>query len=129
MPNLVHSLDGTSLSLLHEKFSINFGNNAQFFSVHDCFGTTCDKVDLLNTLLASVYTHLYSSDPYLYKFDKNILDIIESSTDYKLDRNKRELWLGGKNDPYLIHDIDWVTNQKKVSSIIINKIDSKFIII
>ena len=61
---------------------------SQFYSVYDCFGTTCDKVSLLERLLASVHTDLYSSDPYLYysrphtcvcfyKFDKSILDSIE----------------------------------------------------
>jgi hypothetical protein len=50
----------------------------QFFSVHDCFWTTTEKVFILKTMLASVYTDIYSSDPHLYKFDKNILDLIEN---------------------------------------------------
>ena len=78
MPNLIHSLDGSYLSLLYEKFSHLYCNDEtlQFFSIHDCFATTCDKVSNLKTLLASVYTDFYSSDPYLYNFDKFILDTI-----------------------------------------------------
>lgn len=73
MPSLIHSLDATCLSLLYEEFinSFNLKNVTQFFSVHGYFGTTCDKVYIVKTILASVYTDLYSSDPYLYKFDKS----------------------------------------------------------
>jgi DNA-directed RNA polymerase len=71
MPNLIHSLDASSLSLLYEKFNYSYNGDVQFFSVHDCFGTTCDKVFLLKTILASVYTDIYSTDPYLLEFDKN----------------------------------------------------------
>lgn len=30
-----------------------------FFSVHDCFGSTCDKVSILKTILAYVCRELY----------------------------------------------------------------------
>jgi len=88
-------LDGSSLSLLYEQFASSFSpyEAIQFFSVHDCFGTTCDKVDILKTILASVYTDLYSSDPYLYKFDKFILESIENNSDNKLNRVERTLEL------------------------------------
>jgi hypothetical protein len=39
-------------------------------------------------MLASVYTDIYSSNPYLYKFYKNILDFIENNINYKLDYEK-----------------------------------------
>lgn len=86
MPNLIHSLDGSSLSLLYEQFTntLSLEHIPQFFSVHDCFGTTFDKVSNLKTILASVYIDLYSSDPYLHKFDKYVLDTIEANTDNKL---------------------------------------------
>ena len=54
---------------------ITFSNDnqlIQFFSVHDCFATTCDKVSVLKTILASVYTELYTNDPCLVKFDNSV---------------------------------------------------------
>jgi DNA-directed RNA polymerase len=104
MPNLIHSLDGSSLSLLFNQFSNLYNKSSQFYSVHDCFGTTCDKVFILKTILASVYTDIYSSEPYLYNFDKDILDNIEKKTNYKLDRKNRTLEF--LNTTYTIHDID-----------------------
>ena len=58
MPNLIHSLNATSLNILYSKFSFVY-DNPQFLAIHDCFGTTMDKVYTLKTLLASVYTYLY----------------------------------------------------------------------
>lgn len=132
MPNLIHSLDASSLVLLYSKFS-NIYNNPQFYSVHDCFGTTMDKVENLKTLLASVYTDLYSRDNYLDKFDKCILDHIENSTpEGTLDRKKRTVKLPNfrlKNDVYHIHDIEWVKNKKIVDASNFKKIESQYILI
>lgn len=128
MPNLIHSLDSTSLSLLYEQFihSFNLKHATQFFSVHDCFGTTCEKVFTLKTLLASVYTDLYSSEPYLYRFDKYILDHIEANN-IKLDRVQRKVEHNDKK--YILHDVEWVMNKKHLSSLAIRRIDSQNIIL
>lgn len=90
MPNVIHSLDATSLSLLYNSFSKEFFS-VQFYSVHDCFVTTCDKVFVLKTILASVYTD--ASEAYLYKFNKGIFDQIENSTDYTVHHIKRAVVL------------------------------------
>jgi DNA-directed RNA polymerase len=105
MPNLIHSLDGSSLSSLYYEFSQSY-NNPQFFSVHDCFATTCDKVETLKTLLASVYTDMYSSKPYLLKFDENILNTLEVMSDAELIREERKVIMPDGKSSYLLHDID-----------------------
>jgi hypothetical protein len=91
--------------LLYKLFTYFYKDKQkQLFSIHDCFGTTCDKVSVLKTILASVYTDLYSSKQYLIKFDKDILDSIETQTDYKLDRVRRIIKVGDKT--YKLKDID-----------------------
>lgn len=51
MPNLIHSLDATSLTLLfdifYRKVRYNNNNNVNFYSVHDCFGVTAPNVRVL----------------------------------------------------------------------------------
>lgn len=81
MPNLVHSLDSTSLSLLYNAFHKEVAKNniANFYSVHDCFGVTANSVDLLISLLKSVYISIYSGKKYLAKFDKDIIENIKSA--------------------------------------------------
>ena len=88
MPNLIHSLDATSLCLLFKRFCELY-ETPQFYSIHDCFGTTADKVFTLKTLLASVYTDLYTKDHYLYSFDRNLFKDIERNTGYKVDPETR----------------------------------------
>jgi DNA-directed RNA polymerase len=109
MPNLIHSLDGGSLCLLAIKFFNNYNVKPQFYSVHDCFGTTIDKIETLKTLLASVYTDIYSENVYLEKFDKSVLDYIENNTPGILDRENRTVFLQNtdlKNNLYKLYDID-----------------------
>jgi DNA-directed RNA polymerase len=75
MPNLIHSLDAYSITELYNLFSLKY-DECQFYSIQDCFGTTCDKVETLKTLLVFVYVDLYSDNNYLVKFDNNIIKYI-----------------------------------------------------
>lgn len=118
MPNLIHSLDATTMSLLYKIFSKKYPSPL-FFSIHDCFATAAAAV--LKTLLASVYTDLYSNDHYLIKFDQDLFDTINKSTDYKVDYKNRTIELDSGN--YVIHDIEWVLNKKIVNKKSIKKID------
>jgi DNA-directed RNA polymerase len=129
MPNLIHSLDATSMSLLYKNF-YEFYNEPQFLSVHDCFGTTLDKVDTLKTMLASIYMDMYSNDPYLDIFDKSVIDSIEK-TGKLIDREKRivEIISNGETKIYELHDIEWVKNKNVKNKRDIKRIDSQFILI
>jgi len=133
MPNLIHSLDSVSLSLLYDKFYNVYKPVVQFYSIHDCFSTTIDKVDTLKTLLASVYMDIYSKDSYLDKFNNSIWNQIEQSG-IEYDRKNRTIKLElsdeeNKTKTYTIHDIEWVKSNKNVSKYIINKIDSQHILV
>lgn len=130
MPNLIHSLDASSMSLLYNKFHLMY-KQPQFFSIHDCFGTTLDKVDLLKTMLASVYMDIYSHDHYLGEFDRKILKYIELQTGNVIDRNTRllEINIKGRTTQYELHNIKWVTNEIDVKNSIIKRIDSQHILI
>ena len=102
MPNLIHSLDANGLCTLYYFFSKHY-ISCQFFGVHDCFGTTAKKVFMLKTTLASVYTDIYTKDKYLINFDKDILDMISTKPDLKLE-NRVITLMSGKT--YELHDLD-----------------------
>ena len=90
MPNLVHSLDSTSLFLLFTSFFKSSSKNKQknFYSVHDCYGVSVTDIDLLISLLRNVYIDLYSNKKYIEDFDKDIRDVFIKSLSTKDSKNE-----------------------------------------
>lgn len=79
MPNLVHSLDAATMILLYYSFKKNHSNQTyiNFYSVHDCFGVTADKVETLITLIRTIYIDFYSDNKYIETFDKDVIENIK----------------------------------------------------
>lgn len=95
MPNLVHSLDSTSMLLLYYSLK-HTKNNVNFYSVHDCFGVTADNVETLIDLIKKVYINIYSDNKYIEKFDEDVIKIIliyygGSSGQVTYDKDSRKI--------------------------------------
>ena len=89
MPNLVHSLDATTLALLYNSFyNTVYNDNINFYSVHDCYGVTAKYVGTLINLLKTIYIGLYSDKGYIQKFDQDVINSI--ITVYGEDKCKYE---------------------------------------
>jgi DNA-directed RNA polymerase len=76
MPNLVHSLDSTTLFMVFNILNY-YDNNMNFYSVHDCFGVSAKDVDFLINKLKGVYIDLYSNNKYIESFDADIVDALK----------------------------------------------------
>lgn len=80
MPNLIHSLDASSLALLVKYFRDLKNKDKQifnFYSIHDCFASTANNVSTLLEFTLVVYKLLYFDDKYLINFHKGIIDQIK----------------------------------------------------
>ena len=80
MPNLIHSLDAASLSLILDMFyqeHRNEFNKINFFAIHDCFAVTVNNIVKLIKIIKLVYIKIYSDDSYLKKFDEGIINSIK----------------------------------------------------
>ena len=80
MPNLIHSLDASSLALVVDMFfkdNIKESNVNNFYSIHDCFAVTANNIVNLIKYIKLVYIKIYSDEQYLRKFDEGIINSIK----------------------------------------------------
>ena len=77
MPNLIHSLDASSLALLTDKFFNHSSENyfsqiKNIYTIHDCFASTANNMKFIVCLLKLSYISIYTDKGYLKKFNKDI---------------------------------------------------------
>jgi DNA-directed RNA polymerase len=77
MPNLIHSMDASSLALLTNFFFDSDSNMKNFYSIHDCFAVTANNVSQLINFIKLVYINIYSDNQYIKKFDQGIINNIK----------------------------------------------------
>lgn len=122
MPNLVHSLDASSLSLLVDnllKGSLTEKEgNLNFYAIHDCFATNYNKFEDLVSCLKAVYIRTYTNDSYLKTFDQGIKNYIISIYGKDVfDKNSNNLILEVNNEVITIEYPD-------VNKVILGKIEA-----
>jgi DNA-directed RNA polymerase len=130
IPNLIHSLDASSLMLLKKEFSKLHPETKNFYTIHDCFAVSPKYIPDLIYLIRSVYTHLYVNESYIRNFDQGIIENIKRiyGNQIRYDETKREIHIMDKNKVLKLHDIDWVFNNKPVDFNRINKINGQYIL-
>ncbi|KAF8867486.1 hypothetical protein CPB85DRAFT_158204 [Mucidula mucida] len=126
MPNLIHSLDATSLILLINDYFTNYDSeHKNIYAVHDCFAVTCKNVDYLIESLKMIYISLYADKGYLTKLNNEIITHIKSHVGDDFDLKTFRITLTNKKT-IQFPNIDNVLKEKyditllKNSSYIIN---------
>jgi hypothetical protein len=119
MPNLIHSLDATSLSLLVNNYFNLYDNKVRnIYGIHDCFATTFNNMGFIIENLKLIYIFLYSNKKYLKELDDNIINHIKNYIDANfdgetvkkvtfLDSKKRKIVLDYPNINTVLNDIDY----------------------
>lgn len=96
MPNLVHSLDAASLTLLLDFYFKESTDVKNIYTIHDCFAVPANKMECLISLLKLTYIKIYSDDKYLLKLDGDIRKNIRN-TQNKGCFNEETLEISGDN--------------------------------
>jgi DNA-directed RNA polymerase len=76
MPNFIHSLDASVIALMVNKFLTD--DNICLFTVHDCFATTADKVELMSLLVREAFIGIYADNSYINKLHDLLIMYIRS---------------------------------------------------
>lgn len=117
MPNLIHSLDAASLSLLIDNyFNVYKNDTKNIFAIHDCFATTCNNMKFIIENLKIIYISIYADKKYLKELDENIINHVRNSIDEAFDNktNKKVTILkrNGKKKEFEYPDINAIlTNE------------------
>ena len=133
MPNLIHSLDATSLSLLVNNYFNLYDNNVKnIYGIHDCFATTFNNMTFIIENLKLIYIFLYSNKKYLKELDDNIINHIKNYIDANfdgetvkkvtfLDSKKRKIVLDYPDINTILKNIDYdISFYIKKSTYLIN---------
>ena len=128
MPNLIHSLDASSLTSLFLNFVKLNPNDHNFYSIHDCFSTTANKIPDLIRILKTVYTQLYSNEPYIQKFDDCVIKGIKAHYAEDIKWSPKERKFTFNNNQYRLHSLDWVFGRENCSKRKLDLINSQYLI-
>lgn len=78
IPNFIHSLDASNIHILINILNSNNLSNIPLYTRHDCFATTPNQMENLNSLILMAFIELYFNQNYLVKLYNNIIDQLTS---------------------------------------------------
>jgi hypothetical protein len=77
MPNLIHSMDGSTITLLAKRLKTLGIKN--IYTIHDCFATTADNVSIINELVREAFCEIYSDERFLLKLHQFFIQYIHGN--------------------------------------------------
>jgi hypothetical protein len=78
VPNIVHSFDASNISLLIKELLKN-KHNINILTIHDCFATNANNVELMVFNVKVAFSMLYSNKSFVDNYHNFILDYIVNS--------------------------------------------------
>jgi DNA-directed RNA polymerase len=79
MPNFIHSLDSANIYLLINDL-IDNKININLFTIHDCFASTPESMELVNIQVRLAFSKMYFDQDYLKVLHKSFLSQIQNKT-------------------------------------------------
>jgi DNA-directed RNA polymerase len=77
MPNLIHSMDASTITLLVKK--LRFLGIYNLYTIHDCFATTANNISLVNELVRDSFCEIYANDDFLINLHKFFIEYIKGN--------------------------------------------------
>jgi DNA-directed RNA polymerase len=95
MPNFIHSMDAANIhKLVSSIIEYNIENNLKInlFTIHDCFATTPNYMNIVNFKVKLAFIKLYFNNLYIEQMYRSFIDQIESRTNiYTEEKNGKQI--------------------------------------
>nr|YP_009574418.1 hypothetical protein [Arthrobotrys musiformis]QBM31535.1 hypothetical protein [Arthrobotrys musiformis]QBM31686.1 hypothetical protein [Arthrobotrys musiformis] len=108
VPNIVHSMDASNISILINNLIKN-NHNIDISTIHDSFSSQANNIELLSYEVKVAFLHIYKDQNFINEFHDFILEYI-SKLGYSIDENNVCIGLGKKisipEKPYFKIDYD-----------------------
>ena len=79
MPNFIHSLDASNIHILIKNILKYLPKqNINLYTIHDCFASVNDQMDIVETLVRKAFSALYFEKNYLAELDVCLVNQIKS---------------------------------------------------
>jgi DNA-directed RNA polymerase len=100
-PNLIHSLDAANIHILIQKIlknknicDMNKEKYINLYTIHDCFASTADTMNIIERLVRESFAELYFADKtYINIMHENFLIQIKSYTNIFTDEITGKLYI------------------------------------
>lgn len=107
MPNLIHSLDSSSLILLLNKYFYDYKQEwKNIYAIHDCFAVTANNMEYIINTLKTVYISLYADEGYLIKLNRGFIEHIKNHVGDSFSEENLEIYLDERKKPLKFPDIN-----------------------
>jgi DNA-directed RNA polymerase len=95
MPNLIHSMDAGNISLL-VNIIINTHKNINLVTVHDCFITDSNNIDMIHFHVRLAFLRIYQNQDFIENFHNNIIKYLKN-LGIKFNNENNKIYLNDDN--------------------------------
>jgi len=88
MPNLIHSMDSSHISMLVNNF-IKYNKNINLVTIHDCFVTDSNNIEMLHFHVRLAFLRLYQNHDFIENFHNNLINYLKNlGIKFNIDNTK-----------------------------------------
>jgi DNA-directed RNA polymerase len=73
MPNIVHSMDASNICLLIKSIN-SINNNIPILTIHDCFATNANYIELLNYHVKLAFLSIYKDNNFVNNYHEETIN-------------------------------------------------------
>jgi DNA-directed RNA polymerase len=131
MPNIVHSMDASNITLLIKSI-LSFNNNKliPLLTIHDCFATNANYIDLLSYHVKCAFLSIYKNNDFVLNYHQDIINYLKKCGLQFINNDSEVLCILNKNKKlkYIKHKLPTLPNLNNSLDLNNNILFSKYFV-